>query len=683
MKKSTKIILYVVVFAIIGGLIALWALSGTGQDVTTSEFYNKMGVVFINESNKNLVKDGKININGTEYKIAYDGTNGQSGSSFVIIKKEGSDSISKIVIQTYNLIGLNSNGVRIYKTSYSRGNVDEAILLAFQSISGNYVDYSDPNEGSFFSSMIMPLITIGIGVLLIYIFMRQAQGGNKSAMDFGKTKARVTQNIKIRFSDVAGAEEEKQELQEVVEFLKNPKKFSSLGAKIPKGVLLVGPPGTGKTLFAKAVAGEANVPFFSISGSDFVEMFVGVGASRVRDLFQMAKKSMPCIIFIDEIDAVGRQRGAGLGGGNDEREQTLNQLLVQMDGFDSNEGIIIMAATNRADILDPALMRPGRFDRQIYVNLPDVRGREAILKVHARNKPLAANVNFKILARMTAGLSGADLANLLNEAAILAARANRTAITNEDLYEAIEKTMMGPKKTSRLVTEKDKRITAYHESGHAILAKLLPNCDEVHEVTIIPRGNAGGYTLTRPENDNQYMSKNKLLDDLIMTMGGRAAEELIIKDYTSGASGDIKHASKVARVMVTELGMSDKVGPVNYGSDDQIFVGRDYQTRTNYSEALAKLIDEEVETLIKSAHEKAYQMLSEKKDLLDKMARLLVERETIFSEEINMLMEGKSLEEIMDYMDKTAEETRKDPFHLGKTDAVGADNGSADSGENK
>lgn len=683
MKKSTKIILYVVVFAIIGGLIALWALSGTGQDVTTSEFYDKMGVVFINETNKNLVKDGKININGTEYQIAYDGTNGQSGSSFVIIKKDGSDSVSKIVIQTYNLIGLNSNGVRIYKTSYSRGNVDEAILLAFQSINGNYVDYSDPNEGSFFSSMIMPLITIGIGVLLIYIFMRQAQGGNKSAMDFGKTKARVTQNIKIRFSDVAGAEEEKQELQEVVEFLKNPKKFSSLGAKIPKGVLLVGPPGTGKTLFAKAVAGEANVPFFSISGSDFVEMFVGVGASRVRDLFQMAKKSMPCIIFIDEIDAVGRQRGAGLGGGNDEREQTLNQLLVQMDGFDSNEGIIIMAATNRADILDPALMRPGRFDRQIYVNLPDVRGREAILKVHARNKPLAANVNFKILARMTAGLSGADLANLLNEAAILAARANRTAITNEDLYEAIEKTMMGPKKTSRLVTEKDKRITAYHESGHAILAKLLPNCDEVHEVTIIPRGNAGGYTLTRPENDNQYMSKNKLLDDLVMTMGGRAAEELIIKDYTSGASGDIKHASKVARVMVTELGMSDKVGPVNYGSDDQIFVGRDYQTRTNYSEALAKLIDEEVEALIKSAHEKAYQMLSEKKDLLDKMARLLVERETIFSEEINMLMEGKSLEEIMDYMDKTAEETKKDPFHLGKTDAGSTDNGSAGSGENK
>ena len=678
MKKGTKIILYVVVLAIICGLIAFWALSGTGKDVTTSEFYDQMGVVFINENTIYSADKKSINIGGVEKKILYNGKDGESGRSFVIVENINSDStIAKVVVQTYNLIGLNEKGARLYRTSYARGNYDEDILMAFQSISGKTVDYSDPNEGSFFSSLIMPLITIGIGILIIYIFMKQAQGGNKSAMDFGKTKAKETKNIKIRFSDVAGAEEEKQELQEVVEFLKNPKKFSSMGAKIPKGVLLVGPPGTGKTLFAKAVAGEANVPFFSISGSDFVEMFVGVGASRVRDLFSLAKKSMPCIVFIDEIDAVGRQRGAGLGGGNDEREQTLNQLLVQMDGFESNEGIIIMAATNRADILDPALMRPGRFDRQIYVNLPDVRGREAILKVHARNKPLAANVNFKILARMTAGFSGADLANLLNESAILAARANRTAITNEDLYEAIEKVMMGPKKTSRLVTEKDKRITAYHESGHAILAKLLPNCDEVHEVTIIPRGNAGGYTLTRPENDNQYMSKNKLLDDLIMTMGGRAAEELIIKDYTSGASGDIKHASKVARAMVTELGMSEKVGPVNYGSDEQIFVGRDYQTKTNYSEALAKLIDEEVETLIKNAHEQAYKMLQEHKDMLDKMARLLVERETIYSDEVNMLMEGKSIEEIMDYMDKTAEEIKRDPFHLGDKQNGGSVSGSA------
>jgi len=666
MKKPVKIILSVAVLLAILAFAAFRIIDSMGKTVSTTEFYNLMGVIQLDETMGDRVQNGTYKDSaGNEYKILFDNHSATNGKRFIIVSKElGENTIAKVEVRTYNLIAYNKNNVVLYKASYERSDYDSQILMAYQSITGKTVNYKDPNEGSVFSSLVMPLITIGIGVLILFIFMRQAQGSNKSAMDFGKTKARVTQNIKVRFSDVAGAEEEKQELQEVVEFLKNPKKFSALGAKIPKGVLLVGPPGTGKTLFAKAVAGEANVPFFSISGSDFVEMFVGVGASRVRDLFAMAKKSMPCIVFIDEIDAVGRQRGAGLGGGNDEREQTLNQLLVQMDGFESNEGIIIMAATNRSDILDPALMRPGRFDRQIYVNLPDVRGREAILKVHSRNKPLAANVNFKILARMTAGFSGADLANLLNEAAILAARANRTAITNEDLYEAIEKVMMGPKKGSRLVTETDKRITAYHESGHAILGKLLPNCDEVHEVTIIPRGNAGGYTLTRPENDNQYTSRNQFLDHLVMTMGGRAAEELIIKDFTSGASGDIKQASKMARVMVTELGMSDKVGPVNYGSDDQIFVGRDYQTRTNYSEALAKLIDEEVESLIKNAHEEAKRLLLENKDKLDKMARLLIERETIYSEEVNMLMNGSSVEEIEEYMDKAAEEIRKDPFHL-------------------
>ena len=674
MKKATKMLVYVIAFLVVGMLVALYFFGDTAKDISTSEFYKEMGVIIIDENNAGSISDNKIKVNGVSRDIVFDNSKA-NGKRFVIIATGTGDSvITKIEVNTYNLTAYNSKNVRLYKTSYARGDFDEEILMAFQSLNGKVVDYSDPNAGSLWSSLIMPLITIGIGILIIYIFMRQAQGGNKSAMDFGKTKARVTQNIKVRFSDVAGAEEEKQELQEVVEFLKNPKKFSALGAKIPKGVLLVGPPGTGKTLFAKAVAGEANVPFFSISGSDFVEMFVGVGASRVRDLFAMAKKAMPCIVFIDEIDAVGRQRGAGLGGGNDEREQTLNQLLVQMDGFDSNEGIIIMAATNRSDILDPALMRPGRFDRQIYVNLPDVRGREAILKVHSRNKPLAANVNFKILARMTAGFSGADLANLLNESAILAARANRTAITNEDLYEAIEKVMMGPKKNSRLVTETDKRITAYHESGHAILAKLLPNCDEVHEVTIIPRGNAGGYTLTRPENDNQYMSRKQLLDRLVMTMGGRAAEELVIKDFTSGASGDIKQASKIARMMVTELGMSDKVGPVNYGSDDQIFIGRDYQTKTSYSEALAKLIDEEVEVLVKDAHEKAQQMLAENKDKLDTMARLLVERETIYSDEVNMLMNGSTVEEIIAFMDKNAEEMKKDPFHLGGSSSENGEN---------
>ncbi len=664
MKKSAKYLIYMATFVILVAFVLFFFLQNTAEDVTTTKFYEQMGVLTIDKYAQ------FENVGGDKYLIT--GENSKSkvlyqGDMFVIIENSACK-IKKVVINSYNLIGYNESNIAIYKTSYGRDEIDANKLDAFASISGNVVDYSDPNAGAMWSSLIVPLITILIGIAILVIFMRQAQGGGKSAMDFGKTKAKVNQNIKVRFSDVAGAEEEKKELQEVVEFLKNPKKFSTLGAKIPKGVLLVGPPGTGKTLFAKAVAGEANVPFFSISGSDFVEMFVGVGASRVRDLFAMAKKAMPCIVFIDEIDAVGRQRGAGLGGGNDEREQTLNQLLVQMDGFESNEGIIIMAATNRADILDPALMRPGRFDRQVYIHLPDVRGREAILKVHSRNKPLAANVNFKILARMTAGFSGADLANLLNEAAILAARANRSAITNEDLYEAIEKVMMGPKKNSRIVTESDKRITAYHESGHAILAKLLPYCDEVHEVTIIPRGNAGGYTLTRPETDNQYMSRNKLLDDIVMTMGGRAAEEIIIKDFTSGASSDIKHASKIARAMVTELGMSDKVGPVNYGSDDQIFVGRDYQTRTNYSEALAKLIDEEVESIIKNAHEKAQKMLSENKEILDKMARLLIERETIYSDEVNMLMEGKSVEEIMDYMDKNAEAQRLDPFHV-NTDA--------------
>lgn len=681
MKKSTKYIFYSLVLIVAVVLFGVFFLGGRAQKVETSEFWEKAGFIFISDKD-DLVLDssGKtVTVNG-ENKPVYRYKNksyvlavNMSADGFVVAlpvtNVGGNDyvgdfDIKKIEVNTYNLIGYNAKGGVVCKCSYSRSELSEKYLQAFMSVKDCKVDYSDPNAGSIWSSLVMPLITVGIGILILVIFMRQAQGGGKSAMDFGKTKARVNSNIKVRFADVAGAEEEKQELQEVVEFLKNPKKFSSLGARIPKGVLLVGPPGTGKTLFAKAVAGEANVPFFSISGSDFVEMFVGVGASRVRDLFAMAKKSMPCIVFIDEIDAVGRQRGAGLGGGNDEREQTLNQLLVQMDGFDSNEGIIIMAATNRADILDPALMRPGRFDRQIYVNLPDVRGREAILKVHARNKPLAANVNFKILARMTAGFSGADLANLLNEAAILAARGDRKAITNADLYEGIEKVLMGPQKKSQLVTESDKRITAYHEAGHAILAKLLPHCDEVHEVTIIPRGRAAGYTLTRPENDNRHMSKNQMTDDIVMTLGGRAAEELIIKDFTTGASNDIKVATNTARAMVTEYGMSDKIGPVNYGSDDQIFVGRDYQTRTNYSEAMAKLIDEEVESIIKKAHEQASELLKANKSVLDVMARVLVERETIYSDEVAMMMKGASVEEIIKYMDENAEVEKNDPFRL-------------------
>ena len=499
---------------------------------------------------------------------------------------------------------------------------------------------------------IVPVLWIGLIIVSVVIMFRQIAKQNNQNIDFGRSRARAVQNIKVRFTDVAGADEEKEELAEIIDFLKDPKKFSDMGARIPKGVLLVGPPGTGKTLFAKAVAGEAGVPFFSMSGSDFVEMFVGVGASRVRDLFDQAKKNMPCIIFIDEIDAVGRQRGAGLGGGHDEREQTLNQLLVEMDGFETSTSIIVMAATNRADILDPALMRPGRFDRQVYVNRPDVRGREAILKVHARQKPIGPDVNFRTVARITAGFTGADLENLLNEAAILAVRAGRRIITMADVNEGINKVIMGPSKKSRLVTEPDKRITAYHESGHAILACSLKYCDPVHEVTIIPRGKAEGYTMTRPENDNNFQTKQQLLDDITMTLGGRVAEELIIKNVSFGAMGDIKSLTQTAHRMVTEWGMSDRLGPIYYGSDGEIFVGRSYQQEKGYSEEIANIIDEEVRAIVDSCHKRATEILKSKTDVLHNMARVLFEKETIHTDEVNMLMEGKSVEEVIAFMDK-------------------------------
>ena len=635
MQKSTKtiIIVAVVLIAVIGVLSLAGVLTNSARKKTTSEFFGYAGIT-VEES---------------------------AGGEVVYKFNKDNCKFDSILIDTYTIKGLKDGKVlyTTYRDIYAATTENELNLLKAHGIA---YDCADPNSGSFWSSLIMPTIMLVLGVLVFMFLMRQMGGGGKGAMDFGKTKARVTQNIRVRFTDVAGAEEEKEELKEVVEFLKNPRKFSALGAKIPKGVLLVGPPGTGKTLFAKAVAGEANVPFFSISGSDFVEMFVGVGASRVRDLFAMAKKSMPCIVFIDEIDAVGRQRGAGLGGGNDEREQTLNQLLVQMDGFEANEGIIIMAATNRADILDPALLRPGRFDRQIYVNMPDVRGREQILKVHSRNKPLAPDVNFKVLARMTSGFSGADIANLMNEAAILAARNDEKAITNVDLYEAINKVIIGPQKKSRLVTETDKRITAYHESGHAILAKLLPNCDPVQEVSIIPRGMAAGYTMTRPDNDNNHLEKAKLLDDIVMTLGGRVAEELIIQDVSAGASNDISVVTDRARKMVTEWGMSEKIGPVNYGDNDQIFVGRDYQTRANYSESMAALIDSEIETIIKDAYKKATELLSANKSLLDVMARVLIENETIYQDEVDMIMAGKSAAEVGAYIEERQKHAATNPF---------------------
>ena len=507
--------------------------------------------------------------------------------------------------------------------------------------------YNNPSSLSTLTSILTPLLMIVVMALLFFWMIRKSGGSTMQAFDFGKTNAQQVKNMKVRFSDVAGADEEKQELQEIVEFLKNPKKFQDIGARIPHGVLLVGPPGTGKTLFAKAVAGEANVPFFSISGSDFVEMFVGVGASRVRDMFEQAKKCMPCIVFIDEIDAVGRQRGAGLGGGNDEREQTLNQLLVQMDGFESNTNIIVMAATNRSDILDPALMRPGRFDRQIYVNIPDVKGREEIFKVHARNKPLATDVNFKSLARLTSGFTGADIENLLNEAAILAARENHKLINMHDISEAIDKVIAGPAKKSRVVTETDKRITAYHESGHAIVARLLKHCDAVHEVSIIPRGMAAGYTITLPETDDSHITKNKLLDTIAMMLGGRAAEQIVIQDISTGASNDIQRASNLARKMVTEWGMSDTIGNMYLGASEEVFLGRDYQTQLNYSDDVAAKIDIETKKILDAQYKVALDTITANRDVLDKMVRILFEKETIYEDEVDMLFEGKSVEDIL------------------------------------
>lgn len=522
------------------------------------------------------------------------------------------------------------------------------------------LEVNNRDDGNFLPLLMYLILGVGGIIIVIMLFRRMGDvGGGKNAMSFGKSHANMQGNVKVRFSDVAGAEEEKEELKEIVEFLKHPKKYTDVGAKIPRGVLLVGPPGTGKTLFAKAVAGEANVPFFSISGSDFVEMYVGVGASRVRDLFETAKKNMPCIIFIDEIDAVGRQRGAGLGGGNDEREQTLNQLLVQMDGFVTNEGIIVMAATNRADILDPALMRPGRFDRQIYVNPPDVRGREAIFRVHARNKPLASDVDFKVLARITAGFTGADIANVLNEAAILCARDNRTKINMEDIDEAINKVAMGPAKKSRLVTEYDKRITAYHESGHAIVRQLLPTGQSVHLVTIVPRGNAGGFTFYKPDNDSGFVSKKQYEADIASAMGGRAAEQLVIGDITQGAMGDIQQATNIARNMVTRFGMSD-LGPVCYESSQEVFIGRDYQHTLNYSDDTASKIDAAVAQIIDKGYDTAYKLLEENKDKLDVMVRVLMECETIYAEEVELIMQGKSVEEVIEAANKHAEQKLAD-----------------------
>lgn len=515
----------------------------------------------------------------------------------------------------------------------------------------NQVEYrlSDVPKDSMLTTVVVPmLITLG-GVFLIFFLMsRQNGGGNSKAMNFGKSRAKMsTKNeIKVTFRDVAGLREEKEELEEIVDFLKDPKKYIQVGARIPKGVLLEGPPGTGKTLLAKAVAGEAGVPFFSISGSDFVEMFVGVGASRVRDLFQDAKKNAPCIIFIDEIDAVARRRGSGLGGGHDEREQTLNQLLVEMDGFGVNEGIIVMAATNRKDILDPAILRPGRFDRDVIVGRPDVGGREEILKVHARNKPLGDDVDLKQIAQTTAGFSGADLENLLNESAILAAKENRVYIQQSDIRHAFVKVGIGPEKKSRIVSEKERRITAYHEAGHAILFHLLPDVGPVYSVSIIPTGGAGGYTMPLPEKDDMFNTKGHMLQEITVSLGGRVAEEEIFDDITTGASQDIKQATAIAKSMITKFGMSERLGLINYDNDsDEVFIGRDFgHTSRGYGEKVAGTIDEEVKRIIDECYLKARTLIQEYHPVLEKCAQLLLEKEKITRSEFEALFADSEVE---------------------------------------
>ena len=511
------------------------------------------------------------------------------------------------------------------------------------------------------------LPTIGLLVIFVvfwFMFMQQSgNGGGRGVMNFGKSKARVSMDGKTKktFEDVAGADEEKDELKEIVDFLKGPERYRQLGARIPKGVLLVGPPGTGKTLLAKAVAGEAGVPFFSISGSDFVEMFVGVGASRVRDLFENAKKNAPCIIFIDEIDAVGRHRGAGLGGGHDEREQTLNQLLVEMDGFGVNEGVIIIAATNRPDILDPALLRPGRFDRQVVVDAPDVKGREAILKVHSKGKPLASDIDLSVLAKTTVGFSGADLENLMNEAALSAARKNHTEITMEDLEESTLKVIAGPEKKSRKIPERAKKLTAFHEAGHAVVSKMLPTQDRVHQVSIIPRGRAGGYTLSLPKEDTFYNSKTEMLEEIVVLLGGRVAEQLTLNDISTGASNDIERATNIAKSMVTKYGMSERLGARTFGDqNNEVFIGLDYGHTVDYSQSTAAIIDEEFKKIIDSCYKRCTEILTEQNDKLHKVAELLLEKEKISGEEFDAVFasrDSQAVDSAIDIIENLSDDT--------------------------
>ena len=575
------------------------------------------------------------------FVIAIDAFSGQSANKSELsytgfIQQVQQKKVESVTITNdHGIKGKLKNGTEF--NSYAPS--DETLIKTLQD-NGVEITAAPPEQPAWWMSLLGSAIPIIILVVLFFFIMQQTQGGGGRVMNFGKSRAKLMGegNVKVSFKDVAGAEEAKQELEEVVEFLKDPGKFTTIGAKIPKGVLLAGPPGTGKTLLAKAVAGEAGVPFFTISGSDFVEMFVGVGASRVRDLFTQAKKNAPCIIFIDEIDAVGRQRGAGLGGGHDEREQTLNQLLVEMDGFGANEGIITIAATNRPDILDPALLRPGRFDRQVIVGRPDLRGREAILKVHARNKPLADDVDLKTIAKKTPGFTGADLNNLLNEAALLAARLNKKVITMAEVEEASEKVSMGPERRSHIVSEKDRKLTAYHESGHAIVAHLLPHADPVHKVTIIPRGAAGGYTMMLPTEEQNYKTKSQLLADIRVALGGRIAEALILDEISTGASGDLQSVTNTARAMVTRWGMSDELGPIVFGEQqEQVFLGKNLGHERNYSEEIAAKIDSEIHRIVEEAYKDVTKLLSENEKLLHDMANALLEEETIDAKAVDNL----------------------------------------------
>lgn len=613
MKKYWQgALLYVVIFVIIIGIMAFTGSGSGGGEVVTSEYtYNQ------------LIED----LSGDDIKAIE--TQRQSDvdnyGTATVTFKDGT--VAQVIIPSMST----------FMDILHETGADENLRTTTAAV---------PSTGIFMS--ILPSIIMMVIAIIIFMVMfrsMQGGGGRGKMMSFGKSNAKVTvdENKKVTFKNVAGLDEEKGELQELVDFLKDSGKYVELGARIPKGVLLVGPPGTGKTLLAKAVAGEAGVPFFSISGSDFVEMFVGVGASRVRDLFDQAKKNSPCIVFIDEIDAVGRKRGAGLGGGHDEREQTLNQLLVEMDGFGINEGVIVMAATNRADILDPAILRPGRFDRQVYVGRPDVKGREAILRVHAAGKPFADDVDFSVVAKTTSGFTGADLENLLNEAALLTARAGKKKIDMEEVQKAFVKVGIGTEKKSRIISEKEKLITAYHESGHAILFEVLEKCDPVHSVSIIPTGMAGGYTMPLPGEDKMYMTKGEMEDEIISFLGGRAAEEIVLKDITTGASNDIERATAMARNMVMKYGMSSTFGPVQYGDEsDEVFIGRDIGHSRNYSENTADAIDAEVKELINFSYNEAKRLLNENIDVLHASAKLLMEKEKITGDEFRALFKKDS-----------------------------------------